>query len=101
MRKISIDGKKVSLNALELWTREHGIERGISELISNCLMKQKARKSVQLNDTIMQELQDVQTMLELKSQQMAKREKAVEARERHIAETSKKQRPKSPKSTQT
>jgi hypothetical protein len=53
MRKVSIDGKKVSLNALELWTREKGIERAISDLVGECLLKQKARKSVQLNDTIM------------------------------------------------
>lgn len=58
-RKVSIDGKKVSLNALELFTRENGLERCLVELVSDCVLKQKAKKSVQLNDTIMQELLDV------------------------------------------
>lgn len=88
MRKVSIDGKKVSLNALELWTRDIGLEKGLSEVVSECLLKQKARKSVQLNDTIMQELQEVQSMLEVKSQQLAKRERELATKEKSIKEQS-------------
>jgi hypothetical protein len=33
-------------------------------------MRQKAKKSVMLNDTIMQELMDVQKMLEVKNRQL-------------------------------
>jgi|LauGreDrversion4_2_1035121.scaffolds.fasta_scaffold1125377_1 hypothetical protein len=66
-RRVSIDGNKVSLNALELLTRENGIERAILDIVSDCLLRQKAKKSVMLNDTIMQELMDVQKMLEVKN----------------------------------
>lgn len=67
MRKVSIDDKKVSLNALELLTRERGLEKAIQELTQECIMKQKASKSIQLNDTIVQELSDVKKMLDAKS----------------------------------
>lgn len=70
-RKVSIDGIKVSLNALEIFTRDRGLEKSLVDLISDCLMKQKAKKSVVLNDTIMQELMDVQKMLEIKSKQLS------------------------------
>jgi hypothetical protein len=36
-RKVSIDEKKVSLNALELLTRERGIEKSISNILQDCI----------------------------------------------------------------
>lgn len=69
-RRVSIDGTKVSLNALELLTRDNGLERVLVDMVQECLMRQKAKKSVMLNDTIMQELMDVQKMLEVKNKQL-------------------------------
>ena len=57
--KLSIDTKKISLNALELFTRENGLERALVDLIGISLMKEKAKKSIRLNDTIMSELMEV------------------------------------------
>ena len=34
-RKISVDQRKVSLNALELFTRDKGIEKFITELVED------------------------------------------------------------------
>jgi hypothetical protein len=38
-RKISIDEKKVSLNALELFTRDRGLEKAYSEVVLECILK--------------------------------------------------------------
>jgi hypothetical protein len=57
--KLSIDTKKISLNALELFTRENGLERALIDLTGVCLMREKAKKSIKLNDTIMSELMEV------------------------------------------
>jgi len=58
-RKVSIDQKKISMNALELFTRDLGLEKPLENLVSDCFLKQKAKKSLHLNDTIMTELLDV------------------------------------------
>jgi hypothetical protein len=41
-RKLSIDGFKISLNALELFTRDQGIEHALMNIVSDCLLKHKA-----------------------------------------------------------
>jgi hypothetical protein len=38
-RKVSIDQKKVSLNALELFTRENGLERALIDVVSDCVLR--------------------------------------------------------------
>lgn len=84
MRKISIDEKKVSLNALELFTRERGLEKCIYECALECILKQKASRSIQLNDTIVQELMDVKKMLEVKSRQIEQKERDLKLREQYM-----------------
>ena len=74
IRKVSIDERKVSLNALEFFTRERGIEKSLHEVVQECILKQKATKSIQLNDTIVSELMGVQKMLEVKSKQITMKE---------------------------
>ncbi len=44
--KLSIDTVKVSLNALNLFTRDLGLERALLDLVTDCLFKQKAKKSI-------------------------------------------------------
>lgn len=82
--KLSIDTFKISLNALNLFTRDVGLERALTDLVTDCLFKQKAKKSLQLNDTIMSELLEVQKMLESKSKQVAQKEQEVKNRERML-----------------
>lgn len=57
------------------------------DLVSDCFLKQKAKKSLKLNDTIMSELMDVQKMLEIKSKQIAQKEKELKEREKNIENT--------------
>ena len=82
--KLSIDTKKISLNALELFTRESGLDRALTEMTGTCLLKEKAKKSIKLNDTIMSELIEVQKMLEVKSRQVQAKEQELKAREKLI-----------------
>lgn len=82
--KLSIDGKKISLNALELFTREAGLERALGDMTGACLLREKAKKSIKLNDTIMSELLEVQKMLEVKSRQVQAKEIELRAREKLI-----------------
>ncbi|CDW72779.1 UNKNOWN [Stylonychia lemnae] len=84
VRKVSIDEQKVSLNALELFTRERGIEKCINECAIECILKQKASRSIQLNDTIVQELMDVKNMLEVKSKQIEQREREIKIKEQEL-----------------
>jgi hypothetical protein len=44
--KLSIDTIKISLNALNLFTRDIGLERALSDLVTDSLFKQKAKKSL-------------------------------------------------------
>jgi len=71
----------VSLNALELFTRDLGLDKCIKDLAQDCIMKQKATRSIALNDTIVSELMDVKKMLELKSRQVEQKEKELKAKE--------------------
>ena len=59
-RKVSIDSRRISLNALELLTREHGLEKSlVVDTVNECFQREKAKKSVKLNNDIMQELMEV------------------------------------------
>ena len=69
--KISIDQELVSLNALELFSRKGGLQRGIRSLFEDCISRHRAQRSIKLNDTIVQELADVKTMLDSRSKQLA------------------------------
>ena len=80
-RKVSIDEKKVSLNALELFTRDKGMDKGVHEIALEAILKQKAKRSVHLNDTIVKELEDLKRMLETKSRQLNLREQELKAKE--------------------
>lgn len=71
-RKVSIDSRRISLNALELLTREHGLEKSlVVDTVNECFQREKAKKSVKLNNDIMQELMEVQSMLEKKNRALA------------------------------
>lgn len=70
-RKISIDQRIVSLNALEFFTREKGLEQALTGLVEDVINKLKAQRSILLNDTIVKELMDVKAMLESKSKHVA------------------------------
>jgi hypothetical protein len=52
INKVSIDQTTVSLNAFELFTRQKGLHRPLSNLFSEVLMRHKAARSMRLNDTI-------------------------------------------------
>jgi hypothetical protein len=80
--KLSLDPPRLSLNALNLWTRDLGLECALLSIATECLQKDRAQRSLQLNDTIMNELQDVQRMLESKTRQLAQKESDLKARER-------------------
>ena len=55
------------MNALELMTRENGIEHALGEIIKESYNKVKARKDHKLKDVIMEELIEVQKMLDAKN----------------------------------
>jgi hypothetical protein len=40
--KVSIDQRLVSLNALEIFSRNRGLERAVKSLLEDCLSRQKA-----------------------------------------------------------
>ena len=44
--KLSIDSHKISLNALNLFTRDLGLDRALIDLVTDSLFKQKAKKSL-------------------------------------------------------
>jgi hypothetical protein len=45
------------------------------------VLRQKAQRSIQINDTIVEELQEVKVMLDAKSKQLTLREKNLKKRE--------------------
>lgn len=79
----------MSLNALELFTRDLGLDKCIKDLAQDCIMKQKATRSIALNDTIVSELMDVKKMLELKSRQVEQKEKELKAKEQQLEQQKK------------
>lgn len=70
--RVSIDQKTVSLNALEIFTRNKGLVEAVRTLLEDCIGRNKAQQSIRLNDKIVQELQDVKTMLDAKSKKISK-----------------------------
>ena len=44
--KLSIDSHKISLNVLNLFTRDLGLDRALIDLVTDSLFKQKAKKSL-------------------------------------------------------
>ena len=79
--KVSIDQEFISLNAFELFTRQRGLSRGLSDLLQDVTMRSKAQRSIRLNDTIVAELSEVKQMLDLKSSQINAREADLKKRE--------------------
>ena len=69
--KLSIDEEYVSINALELFTREFGLSKTITNLVNECVARQKQQMTSQINDTIVSELAEVKEMLDLKAKQIA------------------------------
>ena len=66
-RKVSIDSRRLSLNALELLTRENGLEHALGDIVREAYEQVKAKKASKLKDVIMQELIEVQKMLDARN----------------------------------
>lgn len=82
--KLSIDEEYVSINALELFTREDGLSKAIRNLVQDCIARQKQQMTSEINDTIVSELAEVKEMLDLKAKQLAKQEKALRKKEKEF-----------------
>ena len=57
--KLSIDEEFISINALELFTREHGLAKTISLLVNECVQKLKQLHTSNINNNIVSELSEV------------------------------------------
>lgn len=65
--KVSVDGKRVSLHALEQWTRNAG---GLRRAV--CQVKREIETDkAELNEAIVREVQNVSEMLEKKNAELA------------------------------
>ena len=90
--KLCIDEETVSLNALELFTREpegeaptgKGLEKAVRRVLDEIAGRWKMQQSQKINDEIVSELAEVKKMLDVKSQQLAKQEKQLQKREREF-----------------
>jgi hypothetical protein len=80
--RVSIDQKTVSLNALEIFTRNNGLLDAVRSLLQDCIGRNKAQQSIRLNDKIVQELSDVKAMLDAKSKKIAKQEADLKSRQK-------------------
>ena len=78
--KVSLDGEFVSLNALEIWTKEKGLELCVWDLVEECEQREKAKQSARLNDQIVQELMGVKEILDSKNKALGNKERALKTR---------------------
>ena len=70
--KLSIDQNQVSINALELFTRQKGLKKAMIDILEQIVGEYKIQNKVQLNQEIVSELSEVKQMLDIKSQQLNK-----------------------------
>lgn len=70
--KLSIDQNQVSINALELFTRQKGLKQAMIDILEQIVGEYKIQNKVQLNQEIVSELSEVKQMLDIKSQQLNK-----------------------------
>jgi len=77
------DKKTISLNALEIFTRDKGLQGSISELAGSSLKKELTDKT-ELNNAILEELLQLKEMLEVKSADLADREASLDDWESQI-----------------
>jgi len=91
--KLSIDEENVSLNALELFTRDKegetpsggkGLQVAIGSLLREIVSRHKLQQSHQINDEIVSELAEVKQMLDAKSKQLVQKEKQLQKREKEF-----------------
>ena len=82
--KLSIDEEFVSINALELFTRDQGLTKALTNLVQECVAQQKEQLSSQINDTIVSELAEVKQMLDQKSKQLSQQEKTLQKKEKNF-----------------
>ena len=74
--KLCLDDETVSINALELLTREpdgslktgKGLEKAVKVILDEIAGRWNMQQSQQINDEIVSELTEVKKMLDLKSQ---------------------------------
>lgn len=82
--KISLDDEFVSHNALELFTRDTGLQSSIYSILTECVSRLKQQKSNLINDTIVSELQEVKEMLDQKSANLNHQEKNLRKKEQQF-----------------
>ncbi|CAG9324495.1 unnamed protein product [Blepharisma stoltei] len=81
---LSIGGQKtISLNALEIFTRDQGLENSIAALKTQIIENIQDSKK-QINAQIVDELMDIKDALDIKSQELDQREEEVSFKEKEI-----------------
>ena len=80
--RVSIDQKTVSLNALEIFTRNKGLLEAVKGMLVDGIGRNKQQQSIRLNDKIVQELSDVKSLLDGKSKKITKQEQELKQKQR-------------------
>lgn len=76
--KLSLDGELVSVNALELLTREHGdLSKAIKSIATDVISRHKQAKQSEINQEIVSELSEVKSMLDAKAKELARQEREI------------------------
>jgi len=82
--KISVDDQFVSLHALQVCTRDKGMNQLIADLIQEIIQKHQAQKSMMINDSIVTELMDVKAMLEKRRKELDDKEARLKRKEQEF-----------------
>ncbi|KAL4503305.1 hypothetical protein ABPG72_000911 [Tetrahymena utriculariae] len=78
------DEEKISLNALQIFTKDGGLRERITSIAQSIKNDSKQREKENINKKIFQEINSLSKILEQKSKELAKKEKSLIEREQNL-----------------